>query len=90
MNYEELKEKRIKELTKRFEEASLIEDLKFREIAKSKEAIEEILRTILNDENLKVIKTIEQKNKLIDVSKEASIESLANLKEALELYFENS
>ena len=62
MNYEELKEKRIKDFAKRFEEASLIEDLKFREIAKSKEAVEEILRTILNDDNLKVIKTIEQKN----------------------------
>ena len=62
MNYEDLKEKRIREFAKRFEEASLIEDLKFREIAKSKEAVEEILRTILNDENLKVIKTIEQKN----------------------------
>ena len=62
MNYEELKEKRIKDFAKRFEEASLIEDLKFREIAKSKEAVEEILRTILKDENLKVIKTIEQKN----------------------------
>ena len=62
MNYEDLREKRIKEFAKRFEEASLIEDLKFREIAKSKEAVEEILRTILNDENLKVIKTIEQKN----------------------------
>ena len=62
MNYEDLKEKRIREFAKRFEEASLIEDLKFREIAKSKEAVEEILRTILNDDNLKVIKTIEQKN----------------------------
>ena len=62
MNYEDLKEKRIKEFAKRFEEASLIEDLKFREIAKSKEAVEEILRTILDDDNLKVIKTIEQKN----------------------------
>ena len=62
MNYEDLKEKRIREFAKRFEEASLIEDLKFREIAKSKEAVEEILRTILDDDNLKVIKTIEQKN----------------------------
>ena len=44
MNYEDLKEKRIREFAKRFEEASLIEDLKFREIAKSKEAVEEILR----------------------------------------------
>lgn len=62
MNYEDLKEKRIREFAKRFEESNLIEDLKFREIAKSKEAVEEILQTILNDDKLKVVKTIEQKN----------------------------
>ena len=57
-----LREKRIKEYEKRFSEASLIEDLKFREVAKSKEAIEEVLCTILQDDNISVIKTIEQKN----------------------------
>ena len=62
MERNELKEKRIKEFAERFEESNLIEDLRFREVAKSKEAVEEILRTILNDDKLKVIKTIEQKN----------------------------
>ena len=62
MEKDYFKEKTLKKYSKKFEEANLIEDLKFREIAKSKEAVEEILRTILNDDNLKVIKTIEQKN----------------------------
>ena len=54
--------KKLEELKTEFANANLIEDLKFREIAKSKEAVEEILRTILNDDKLKVVKTFEQKN----------------------------
>ena len=54
--------KKLEELKNEFANANLIEDLKFREIAKSKEAVEEILRTILNDDKLKVIKTFEQKH----------------------------
>lgn len=42
--------------------ADLVEDIKFREIAKSKEAVQEILRAVLDDEKLVVVKSIEQKN----------------------------
>ena len=54
--------KRLEDLKEDYENANLIEDLKFREIAKSREAVEEILRTILKDDKLKVVKTFEQKN----------------------------
>lgn len=46
----------------KIKKANLIEDIKFREIAKSKGAIEEILRAILDDQNLKVIRCVEQKS----------------------------
>ena len=62
MKKDYFKEETLKKYSKKFEEANLIEDLKFREIAKSKEAIEEILRVILDDDNITVINTVEQKN----------------------------
>ena len=55
-------EKKIAEYAKRLESSNLVEDIKFREIAKSKEAIQEILRVILDEENLIVLESIEQKD----------------------------
>ena len=55
-------EKKIAEYTVKLEKANLVEDIKFREIAKSKEAIQEILRVILEDDDLTVLESIEQKN----------------------------
>ena len=55
-------EKKIAEYTAKLEKANLVEDIKFREIAKSKEAIQEILRVILEDDDLTVLESIEQKN----------------------------
>ena len=55
-------ERKIAEYAKRLESSSLVEDIKFREIAKSKEAIQEILRVILDEDNLIVLKSIEQKD----------------------------
>ena len=40
-----------------------MDDLKFRQVCKSKDAIEEILRVILKDDKLKVLETIEQRNR---------------------------
>ena len=39
----------------RFKSATLMDDLKFRKVCESKEAIEEILRAILNDDKLVVL-----------------------------------
>ena len=57
-------EKRLRELGVPYEkieksyklylDSNLMNDIKFRQIAKSKKAIEEILRVILKDENLEV------------------------------------
>jgi predicted transposase/invertase (TIGR01784 family) len=50
----------IKNYQKKYESASLLDDFKFRELAKDKLAIQEILRVILNDEKLQVLESIEQ------------------------------
>ncbi len=55
-------ERKIAEYAKRLESSNLVEDIKFREIAKSKEAIQEILRVILDEDNLVVLESIEQKD----------------------------
>ena len=55
-------DERILKYLKKIETANLYEDIKFREVAKSKKAIEEILRVILKDDNLEVIKCIDQKS----------------------------
>ena len=44
-------ERKIAEYAKRLESSNLVEDIKFREISKSKEAIQEILRVILDEDN---------------------------------------
>ena len=55
-------ELKIAAYTEKVKYADLVEDIKFREIAKSKEAVEEILRVVLKDEKLVVVRSIEQKN----------------------------
>ena len=55
-------EQKIAKYAKELESSNLVEDIKFREIAKSKEAIQEILRVILNEDDLIVLESIEQKN----------------------------
>ena len=55
-------ERKIARYAKELESSNLVEDIKFREIAKSKEAIQEILRVILDEDNLIVLESIEQKN----------------------------
>ena len=50
----------IKRSVERFKSANLLDDLKFRKVSESKEAIEEILRTILNDEKLVVLEVLKQ------------------------------
>lgn len=55
-------EKKIEKYAKELENSNLVEDIKFREIAKSKEAIQEILRVILDEDDLIVIESIEQKD----------------------------
>ncbi|MBO6120178.1 MAG: hypothetical protein J6P02_06895, partial [Lachnospiraceae bacterium] len=55
-------ELKISNYAKVLETANLVEDIKFREIAKSKEAVQEILRTILEEEDLIVLESIEQKD----------------------------
>ena len=55
-------ERKIAKYAKELESSNLVEDIKFREIAKSKEAIQEILRVILDEDDLIVLESIEQKN----------------------------
>ena len=55
-------ERKIARYAKELESSNLVEDIKFREIAKSKEAIQEILRVILDEDDLIVLESIEQKN----------------------------
>lgn len=55
--------KLLEKYNKKWKKATLMDDLKFREVAKSKEAVEEILRVILKDNKLKVLETIEQRNR---------------------------
>ena len=55
-------DEKILKYLRKIEKANLVEDIKFREVAKSKEAIEEILRVILKDDDLEVIKCIDQKS----------------------------
>lgn len=50
----------LKKYHKKFRKATLMDDHKFRKIAESKGAVEEILRAVLKDKELKVIKTIIQ------------------------------
>lgn len=54
-------ERKIAEYGVRLEKSNLVEDIKFREIAKSKEAIQEILRVILEDDSLIILRNIGQK-----------------------------
>ena len=61
-NIEGLDDARLKKYLQKIEKANLFEDIKFREIAKSKEAIEEILRIILSDDKLEVVRCVEQKS----------------------------
>ena len=55
-------EQKIAKYAKELESSNLVEDIKFREIAKSKEAIQEILRVILDEDDLIVLESIEQKD----------------------------
>ena len=55
-------EQKIAMYAKELESSNLVEDIKFREIAKSKEAIQEILRVILDEDELIVLESIEQKS----------------------------
>lgn len=53
---------KLKKYLQRLETADLVEDIKFREVAKSKEAVQEILRVILNDDKLIVTECVDQKS----------------------------
>lgn len=53
---------KLKKYLQRLETADLVEDIKFREVAKSKEAVQEILRVILDDDKLIVTKCVDQKS----------------------------
>ena len=57
----EYDERKLAEYEVRLENSNLVEDIKFREIAKSKEAIQEILRVILEDDDLIVVGSISQR-----------------------------
>lgn len=50
----------IKKRLKKFKFATLMDDLKFRKLCESKEAIEEILRVVLSDDNIVVINVNKQ------------------------------
>ena len=52
--------KLIEKYYKKFKNATLMDDHKFRKVCESKEAIEEILRVILKDNKLKVVEVVKQ------------------------------
>ena len=51
----------LEKYNKIYKKATLVEDIKFRKVCESKEAIEEILRVVLNDSKLKVVESMKQK-----------------------------
>ena len=53
--------KQLEKYNKIYKKATLIEDIKFRKVCESKEAIEEILRVVLKDNKLKVVESMKQK-----------------------------
>ena len=55
-------EKKLDAYAVKLQSSNLVEDIKFREIAKSKEAIQEILRVILDEDDLIVLESYEQVN----------------------------
>ena len=55
-----MKQELIDKYNRKFKKATLMDDMKFRKVCESKEAIEEILRVILKDNKLKVIEVIKQ------------------------------
>ena len=55
-----MKQELIDKYNRKFKKATLMDDLKFRKVCESKEAIEEILRVILNDNKLKVVEVKKQ------------------------------
>lgn len=52
----------IDKYNKKFKKATLMDDLKFRKVCESKDAIEEILRAVLKDDKLKVVEVVKQSN----------------------------
>ena len=50
----------IDKYNRKFKRATLMDDMKFRKVCESKEAIEEILRVVLKDDKLKVLELIKQ------------------------------
>ena len=57
---ERIDEKLTSKYLKVFKKATLMDDHKFRKVCESKDAIEEILKTILKDNKLKVVEVIKQ------------------------------
>lgn len=55
-------DEKLRKYLQRLETADLVEDIKFREVAKSKEAVQEILRVILDDDELIVTECVDQKS----------------------------
>ena len=55
-----MKQELIDKYNRKFKKATLMDDMKFRKVCESKEAIEEILRVILKDDKLKVVEIIKQ------------------------------
>ena len=51
----------LEKYNKIYKKATLVDDMKFRKVCESKEAIEEILRVVLNDSKLKVVESMKQK-----------------------------
>ena len=62
LNISKEDERKIAAYTEKVKYADLVEDIKFREIAKSNEAVQEKLRVVLEDDKLIVVRSIEQKN----------------------------
>ena len=58
--YESVDKKLIDKYNRLFKKATLMDDHKFRKVCESKDAIEEILQTILKDNKLKVVEVIKQ------------------------------
>ena len=55
-----MRQELIDKYNRKFKKATLMDDMKFRKVCESKEAIEEILRVILKDNKLKVVEIIKQ------------------------------
>ena len=61
IKFEKEDEQKLYDFSIKLKNANLTDNLKFKQVAKTKEVVQEILRVILKDDNLEVIGTIEEK-----------------------------